>query len=123
MKYDDYLKSEHWKETRARMLKAAYSEQDGGYNCRRCGGWFGRRLMEVHHYHYRTLGRETDADLDVVCRACHAAIHHKEPPAEVMVEEMRLPPRSCSDRDMNDRRNETIGKLAELELGEEPADA
>jgi len=40
--------------------------------CERCG--LGLPL-DLHHLHYRTVGRETPADLLALCRDCHDAAH------------------------------------------------
>mgnify|MGYP001764851904 CR=1 FL=1 len=62
--YREYLKSEHWHGVRKRSLARV------GHCCQRCGD--GGRL-EVHHKHYRSLGRELVTDIEVLCHHCHLA--------------------------------------------------
>lgn len=66
--YRDYLQSNHWKETRARALQRA------NYKCEKCSY---TEQLQVHHLNYNNLWHEHDEDLLVVCRKCHAKIHHK----------------------------------------------
>lgn len=47
--YLTHLHSEAWKETRRRVIERA------GRRCERCSDM---AFLEVHHKHYRTLGRE-----------------------------------------------------------------
>lgn len=61
-KYIKHLSSQYWLGLRVEALKAAKNK------CQRCGQ--GARL-EVHHKHYLTLGKETLADVEVLCGACH----------------------------------------------------
>lgn len=65
--YASYLRSEHWRETRADALKRADHE------CESCGA-FGSPL-QVHHLTYERVGKERPDDLQVLCRSCHAAEH------------------------------------------------
>lgn len=64
--YQDYLKTEHWKQRRASKLEAA------GHRCQLCGA---DGPLEVHHLTYANLFHEQDADLIVVCRSCHGKQH------------------------------------------------
>jgi hypothetical protein len=54
------------------MLRLAH------YRCERCGA---KRTLEVHHRTYERLGRERDADLEVLCGDCHE-VHHLGDPSE-----------------------------------------
>ena len=65
--YSEYLKTEYWQLRRARALIS------GEYKCRVCGAGQG---LEVHHNTYERLGHERDADLIVLCRACHQLFHN-----------------------------------------------
>ena len=67
--YRKYLQSDHWKRTRERKLKSIH------FHCERCGDF--RRKFQIHHKHYRTLGRESDDDLIALCGACHKKEHRK----------------------------------------------
>jgi len=53
-------------ETRANVLARA----DG--HCEVCGR---RAPLDLHHLHYRTIGREEAGDLQARCRECHRAAH------------------------------------------------
>lgn len=64
--YDAYLDSRHWRKRRKQRMRTA------GFRCERCG--VGGRL-HVHHNHYRTLYRERDRDLEVLCEQCHEDAH------------------------------------------------
>jgi 5-methylcytosine-specific restriction endonuclease McrA len=64
--YQAYLKSEHWQSRRRVMLKLA------GNLCGKCGS---AESLHVHHKNYERVGRETAADLEVLCERCHKAEH------------------------------------------------
>lgn len=65
--YRAYLHGRWWATRRRSRLAAA------GYACEACGA-SGDRL-EVHHKHYLSLGRERNADLEVLCGPCHRLRH------------------------------------------------
>ena len=91
MAYGAYLKTDHWRDLRRRMLYHAH------YRCQVCNGQAG---LEVHHRTYENRGDERLADLIVLCRDCHET-HHKpsrvdrardfEPSEEDLTEEDALP--------------------------------
>lgn len=64
--YQEYLNSPWWKHRREQAKKNA------GYKCERCSA---KGRLEVHHRHYKTLGREKRADLEVLCGSCHDRCH------------------------------------------------
>lgn len=66
MPYRDYLKSAHWKATRAAALCRAE------FRCQLC---YGRDNLAVHHRTYVRRGCEAPADLTVLCSPCHAKFH------------------------------------------------
>lgn len=68
-KYQDYLKSAHWKSTRAIKMYNA------GNKCENCGSI---RRLQVHHKNYDNLYNEIDNDLKVLCEFCHKEIEHAE---------------------------------------------
>lgn len=68
--YQLYLRTEHWRVTRLAALRRAQRR------CNRCGS---KRKLQVHHKTYKNLGRELPADLEVLCRICHAAHHSLTP--------------------------------------------
>ena len=74
--YQRYLKTPHWRNFRDRVLLRCVVA--GRYKCETCGDLFGRSEMEVHHKHYKTVGRERPIDVQVLCGGCHAATHGKE---------------------------------------------
>lgn len=62
-KYWEYLKSEHWKQTRFLKL------EDVGYRCEKC---LINRATQIHHLHYNSLYKEDiKKDLLAVCKKCH----------------------------------------------------
>jgi 5-methylcytosine-specific restriction endonuclease McrA len=61
-----YLKTARWQ----RKRQAAFDHY--GQECGRCGS---TRDLDVHHRHYRRLGREKMKDLEVLCSECHLAAH------------------------------------------------
>lgn len=67
LRYAYYLRSLAWKERRA-MALSHY-----GYQCGKCGQQANR--LEVHHRHYKTVGNESVADLQVLCQPCHHDTH------------------------------------------------
>lgn len=65
--YRQYLKSEHWQETRAKRLKIDKNR------CYLCGTPKG---LNVHHIRYNNLGNEdVKSDLVSLCYRCHSMLH------------------------------------------------
>src|SRR6202035_3930812 len=64
--YKIYLKSDGWADKRKVILKR------DRYLCQGCGS---RRHLQVHHLSYRSVGRELDEELTVLCRTCHMKKH------------------------------------------------
>ena len=64
--YSEYMKSERWQKVRARRIF-----KDRGM-CFVCGS---RHNLEVHHLHYRRLGREKLEDLITLCKTHHRMYH------------------------------------------------
>jgi 5-methylcytosine-specific restriction endonuclease McrA len=60
--YVDYIHSDRWREFRRKAIRNALGR------CERCGSGVN---LQVHHLHYRSLGRERFADVAVVCAPCH----------------------------------------------------
>jgi hypothetical protein len=67
MKYEDYLKSTHWKE-----FKASYMAQWRKPHCAFCRA---RRRLNLHHVDYSRLGREEFDDVLLLCVDCHEEVH------------------------------------------------
>lgn len=68
-KYAAYLKSSEWHRRRNAALRRAQ------WTCSRCPT---QHPLEVHHLSYARLGRELDADLEVLCPRCHEGLHIDE---------------------------------------------
>lgn len=56
-----YLKSPHWQSTRARKMA------NSGFRCQECDNI---HSLYVTHIHYKTVGCETDDDLNIYCKGC-----------------------------------------------------
>ena len=67
MPYEEYLQTQHWRE-----FRAAYIESVSG-KCGLCD----QPGRDVHHRHYKRRGRETFADVILLCRDCHSRFHGK----------------------------------------------
>lgn len=65
-KYKEYLRSHKWMRKRKKMLALC------GSQCENCGN---TKRLQVHHLHYRTLGRESVNDLKLLCDSCHKKEH------------------------------------------------
>lgn len=77
--YHEYLRSNKWKAKRKRKQRQC------GYRCEICGS---DGPLDIHHKHYRTVGRESLSDLMCLCRHCHEDQHCKRvlPTDEVSLE-------------------------------------
>jgi 5-methylcytosine-specific restriction endonuclease McrA len=64
--YAKYLKTEHWKEIRLKVL-----ERDNN-QCLMCGT---TKNINVHHKTYNNLGNEKLTDLVTICKRCHKLFH------------------------------------------------
>lgn len=64
--YDEYLRSEHWVE-----LKARYWSKWTDLACVGCD----EKAVELHHVNYQRLGDEGLRDLIPLCRICHSDMH------------------------------------------------
>ena|SRR4030067_1418798 len=77
MGYVEYLKSEHWKETRRRFFERSQRvlmmrRKYGRIVCEFCKK-FGK--FNLHHKTYERLGRERTTDLIILCDDCHLEVH------------------------------------------------
>lgn len=80
--YEDYLKSDHWQRVRIqKLLKANINDQWNVIKCeyKDCGLFVPLQAINIHHLHYRTVGKESLEDLQVVCRSCHGVEHGFDP--------------------------------------------
>ena len=70
MKYNEYLKTQHWQRRRISALKKANN------SCQICNS---NERLDVHHRTYERRGCERPTDLTVLCRQCHTLFHtHKK---------------------------------------------
>lgn len=69
--YKAYLQSEAWKERRKLCL------EHYEYRCQVCGCTSWRRVVDVHHLHYKNVGSESNTDLVPLCCVHHAMIHNQ----------------------------------------------
>ena len=81
-KYQQYLKSETWKNKRTAILKKA------GHKCRRCRA----RATEVHHETYKRIYNEKLSDLTALCRECHQKVYTKAPKKKRIAKRRRKTP-------------------------------
>ena len=72
--YHEYIASAAWRKKRRKALRH-YK-----HRCVVCGS---TDNLHVHHKHYRTLFRESMADLEVRCAGCHANEHEGTVPGVV----------------------------------------
>ena len=79
--YSQYLKSKHWQFTRQRALLRA------GSCCQLCEA---DEHLNVHHLTYERRGRESEADIIVLCFSCHSWVH-ANPDREVVLRHVNLP--------------------------------
>lgn len=70
MSYSDYLQTDHWHAVRNAALERA------GHACQVCNS---KERLDVHHRTYQRIGHEQDADVVVLCHACHSRFHDKQP--------------------------------------------
>lgn len=64
--YQEYLKTKYWKKVRKAIHKTI------GRKCELCGS---DMFIDVHHFNYDNVGKETLNDLACLCRSCHGTIH------------------------------------------------
>ena len=74
--YQQYLKSDHWRKTRMKALRAA------DYRCFGCGTC--GTILQIHHRNYNNLGNEGLSDLTVYCSGCHTLEHSAKAVAHVL---------------------------------------
>ena len=66
-----YMDSDAWRDLRKKKFAQV------GCACEKCGDSSG--ILQVHHLTYERLYHEPLSDLQVLCDACHAAVHRKKP--------------------------------------------
>lgn len=67
MNYYEYIQSADWKQFRKEILSKRIC-------CQKCGI---KKGLQLHHKHYRTLGKEKSSDIIVLCKECHFRFHKK----------------------------------------------
>lgn len=65
--YNEYLKSEHWKNTKTRFRKSKLKK-----HCAVCGT---KNELNLHHKTYKRLHKENLNDLIFLCKSCHYDVH------------------------------------------------
>lgn len=64
--YDNYLKTQHWKQFREKIIKERKF-------CEICKNV--EYIMNVHHISYKNIGKEKKSDVALLCNDCHKYIH------------------------------------------------
>lgn len=64
--YSDYIQSPEWKKKVARIKELRNNR------CEVCGS---KEKLQVHHLTYKTLGKEKDEDLQLLCGKHHMEVH------------------------------------------------
>jgi len=70
LEYQEYLKTDHWKELREKTLNNPYYGRP-----QECFVCFATKSPHVHHLTYRRKGKERDDDLLLLCNECHSRVH------------------------------------------------
>lgn len=65
-KYNDYIKSNEWKEKCEKILAR------DNHQCKKCGS---KVDLSVHHKTYKNLFNEKEEDLETLCDKCHKEEH------------------------------------------------
>ena len=79
--YEFYLQSDDWKATRTmKLLSVDFYCEECSVSlvvpaCRSIHPLFFKDSADIHHLHYRTIGKEALEDLQALCRPCHHSIH------------------------------------------------
>ena len=63
----EYLETDWWKEFRKKIVKARKV-------CEICSS---RKRLNVHHRHYKNVGRETEVDVYLLCEEHHNELHKR----------------------------------------------
>lgn len=71
MPYSEYLRTEHWRRVRERVLERCR------WKCQ-CG----ERAWHAHHLTYENRGHEQPGDVIGLCAACHEKFHQNWTPAQ-----------------------------------------
>ena len=80
-KYHEYIESAEWRRKRLAAIRKAKG------CCATCGA---TEDLQVHHLHYKSLGREKLRDLQVLCVSCHSLEHEdKHLPKDELSKEFR----------------------------------
>lgn len=69
--YANYRQTAQWKEKR----KTCLEKYD--HRCQVCGCTSWRRIVDVHHLHYKNIGKENPEDLISLCCVHHEMIHNQ----------------------------------------------
>ena len=70
--YREYLKSDDWRNKRAKFIQYVRRCNKGVACCTVCGV---EETLDVHHLNYRNIYDVTFDDLTLLCRPCHESVH------------------------------------------------
>lgn len=70
--YNNYLKSNHWKNLRNKMLI------ENNYKCQKCRKTKEKYELQIHHKSYKNIGHEHKKDLVLLCKECHKKKHKEK---------------------------------------------
>ena len=93
-----YLKSEHWKNLKAKKLKETPW-------CEKC---YSQKFLDVHHIGYKNLYDVTVNDLTTLCRRCHDELHKK------LNRELQIKRQKEKERQLRRKKNLTINHVAKM---------
>ena len=69
MEYVEFINSQKWKSFRAGIIK------ERGRKCEKCGETKGE--IHAHHLTYERFMNELPEDIQLLCKACHMAVHNR----------------------------------------------
>jgi 5-methylcytosine-specific restriction endonuclease McrA len=64
--YRSALSSKYWKDLKREVIRCR------GRKCERCGAPYFVENLQLHHKHYQNIGNETQSDVELLCKNCHA---------------------------------------------------
>ena len=123
-KYQTYLNSDQWRSTRNFTIDRVRTHaKQPVYQCEKCKEFFRTDAIEVHHKHYRSVGRESQQDLMVLCRWCHGETHGKSKDKLLKVGNkafyldcIKSDLKTMSDGENEYRRGQVLRSLASIEM-------
>lgn len=64
--YENYMNTKHWSIIRSSIITE-------NSKCVACGSG---SSLQLHHRHYKNIGKETAIDFEILCSRCHGRIHY-----------------------------------------------